>query len=176
MHMDCLAPEMFDHACGIQARAWLRLLTAALLLSAVTGCSALRWQQSDVTLEPVPLEGFQIRSLSAYQAKGSFFLTGLVRRKSSSYRGVGHVDVSIRGPDGELVGEVSANYYPESVHYVRPQESHFHIVIDSAPASESAVTVTQHVGDVHPVESPLAFKTVKTLLFGFPVDPSVPGE
>ena len=86
---------------------------------------------------------------------GRLYVEGDVNRKlRQQFVTLGHIDVVVEDPNGNVISETTGNYWPKRVNKDLNKASHFMVELPSIPPEGSVIKVARHLDNAAHFVSP----------------------
>jgi hypothetical protein len=125
----------------------------AFLALATAGCATTRInlvKKGDVTIHLVPTKNVSVKTLHVYQNGDDVQTSGIVTRDHFFRRPEsGHVDITVYGPDGTIIRNLTTSYTPRRSGRRRGRQSYFSVKLREFRLSQgSFIKAAYHKGVV----------------------------
>ncbi len=127
------------------------LMGFALFLSGIEGCLS---QHPSVDrnegfyVETVPSSRVSLSRIAVKRESAGIVILGEVRRRNTAFSGLGHVDVAVISPDGAVIGQGNAPYFPRVLPKTpgarKHPPSHFEVHLNCSPPRGTTIRVAYH--------------------------------
>jgi len=123
--------------------------TASIVMSACASKQVNLLENGIVSFKYVPSKNIYVSKAYAYQDGNKLVISGKVKHRSgTSYTVGGHVDITVRNPDGAILKQVGTTYVPRIIRRKGAQESSFTVRLPIIPPQGTAI----HLGYHHTVD------------------------